>query len=111
MSSHKFRIGQMVDFVPSQRRLAPSARSYKILSLLPSEGGQRLYRIKTITEACDRVARESDLCPPLVRTSTPTLFEFGKSSMVIRPAASTSDVGIVGNSLIPISGTPDNRRQ
>lgn len=57
----KFTVGQMVDFVPSQRGLAASARSYKIMKLLPSEGGERLYRIKTIAEVFERIARESEL--------------------------------------------------
>lgn len=57
----KFRVGQMVDFVPSQRGVAASARSYKIMMLLPSEGGERLYRIKTIAEVFERIARESEL--------------------------------------------------
>jgi len=51
----------MVDFYPSQRGVPASARSYKILRLMPSDGGDRLYRIKTIAEAFDRVARESEL--------------------------------------------------
>lgn len=67
ISSPKFKVGQMVDFVPSQRGMAASARSYKVLRLLPSEGGERLYRIKTIAEAFERIARESEL----LRTSSP----------------------------------------
>jgi hypothetical protein len=67
MSNHKFKVGQMVDFVPSQRGLAASARSYKIMRVMPQEGGERLYRIKTIAEAFERVARESEL----LRTSSP----------------------------------------
>ncbi|MTD93464.1 hypothetical protein GIW81_03835 [Hyphomicrobium sp. xq] len=63
----KYRVGQMVDFVPSQRGLAASARSYKIVKLLPSEGGERLYRIKTIAEVFERIARESEL----LTTSSP----------------------------------------
>lgn len=63
----KFKVGQMVDFVPSQRGLAASARSYKIMRLLPTEGGERLYRIKTIAEAFERIARESEL----LRVSSP----------------------------------------
>jgi len=51
----------MVDFVPSQRGVSASARSYKIMMLLPSEGGERLYRIKTIAEVFERIARESEL--------------------------------------------------
>lgn len=63
----KFRVGQVVDFVPSQRGVTASARSYKITMLLPSEGGERLYRIKTIAEVFERIARESEL----LATSSP----------------------------------------
>jgi hypothetical protein len=66
-ATSKFKVGQMVDFVPSQRGLAASARSYKIMRLLPTEGGERLYRIKTIAEAFERIARESEL----LRVSSP----------------------------------------
>lgn len=61
MPESKFRVGELVDFYPSQRGVPASARSYKILRLMPSDGGDRLYRIKTIAEAFDRVARESEL--------------------------------------------------
>jgi hypothetical protein len=66
-SIHKFKVGQMVDFVPSKSGVPASARSYKVMSLLPTEGGERLYRIKTIAEAFERIARESEL----LRTSSP----------------------------------------
>jgi hypothetical protein len=66
-SIHKFKVGQMVDFVPSKSGVPASARSYKVVSLLPTEGGERLYRIKTIAEAFERIARESEL----LRTSSP----------------------------------------
>lgn len=57
----KFKVGQTVDFSPSLRGLAASARLYKVVRVLPTEGRERLYRIKTITEAFERVARESEL--------------------------------------------------
>lgn len=60
-ATNKFRVGQMVDFVPSKTGVTPSARSYKVLTVLPSEGSERLYRIKTIAEVFERVARESEL--------------------------------------------------
>ena len=47
-------------------------RAYKILRLLPLEGGEKRYRIKTITESLDRIANESEItlglaacCPSL----------------------------------------------
>lgn len=38
-----------------------SARSYKVVRILPNEGGEQLYRIKTVAEVFGRVARESEL--------------------------------------------------
>lgn len=61
MSDYKFKIGQMVDFNPSRRGVPAAPREYKILRLLPYDGAERLYRIKTITEPFERVARESEL--------------------------------------------------
>jgi hypothetical protein len=57
----KFKVGQTVDFSPSLRGLAASARLYQVTRVLPTEGRERLYRIKTIAELFERVARESEL--------------------------------------------------
>lgn len=57
----KFKVGQMVDFMPSNRAVPSSVRSYKVLRVLPNEGGEQLYRIKTISEVFERIARESEL--------------------------------------------------
>lgn len=57
----KFKVGQTVDFSPSLRGLAASPNLYKVTQILPTEGRERLYRIKTIAEAFERVARESEL--------------------------------------------------
>lgn len=62
--SAKFKVGQLVDFVPSQRGVAASVRPYTIMRLQPTEGGERLYRIKTVAEAFERIARESELLTP-----------------------------------------------
>ena len=62
MPFHKYKIGQVVDFNPSPRIGVPaSSREYKILRLLPIEKGEKLYRIKTISEPYERIARESEL--------------------------------------------------
>ena len=58
MSSHKFKIGQMVRFRPG-RMVGYS--ECKILRLLPIEEGNHLYRIKCATENVERVAKESEL--------------------------------------------------
>jgi hypothetical protein len=61
MSRHKFRVGQTVGYARSHIGMVPSARSYKIVQLMPTEGRERLYRIKAVAEVFDRVARESEL--------------------------------------------------
>jgi len=61
MTNHEFKIGQMVDLTPSRAGPPVSVRAYKILRLLPQEGGEPLYRIKTIAEAFERIAKESEL--------------------------------------------------
>lgn len=62
MARHAYRVGQVVDFNPSARVGVPAlARDYKIVQLLPHEGGELLYRIKAMTEPFERVAKESDL--------------------------------------------------
>ena len=63
----KFKVGQMVDFMPTNRAVPASVRSYKVLRVLPNEGGEQTYRIKAISEAFERVAREGEL----LRTSSP----------------------------------------
>jgi hypothetical protein len=64
MASPKFAVGQLVDLHASQR-FGPgqTTRGYKVLHLLPRESGEQLYRIKTMTEAYERIAKESELKP------------------------------------------------
>ena len=70
MAEHKFRVGQVVDFHPSPKIAFPAAaREYKILRLVPHERGERLYRIKTITERFERIAKESELVLGLTASS------------------------------------------
>jgi hypothetical protein len=62
MAHHLYRVGQTVDFNPNMRSGVPaSGRAYKILKLLPHETGECTYRIKTIAEQFERVAKESEL--------------------------------------------------
>jgi hypothetical protein len=61
--AHKFNIGQTVELAP--RLLRSSAPGlYEIRHLVPAsdrEPGDPCYRIKSIAEKHERVARESDL--------------------------------------------------
>lgn len=61
MANHKFRVGQVVDFNYSRADVPASGRDYKILALLPRDGGEQLYRIKAIKEPCERIAKESEI--------------------------------------------------
>lgn len=61
MPDHSFKMGQMVRFAPGRSNLAATSAEYKIVRLLPPEGGQNLYRIKGVAETFERMARESDL--------------------------------------------------
>ena len=62
MAQHKYKVGEFVDYSP--RRLSSgslSASRYKILRLLPAEGSDLLYRIKSVDETVERVAKEYEL--------------------------------------------------
>jgi hypothetical protein len=59
-SGHKFKVGQTVDLIPSTFRSAAKG-TYQIVSLRPIEGGNTQYRIKSMSEAHERVVSESDL--------------------------------------------------
>ena len=63
MQDHKFKIGQSVSFTsgPFDRRRANGI--YKVIQLLPFEGEDYQYRIKSANELQERVAKESQLSP------------------------------------------------
>ncbi len=59
MSDHKFKVGQSVLYTSG-----PYGRGggvYKVTQLLPPEGDDRQYRIKSASEPHERVAKESQL--------------------------------------------------
>ncbi|MGB6543319.1 MAG: hypothetical protein WBF03_20880 [Xanthobacteraceae bacterium] len=58
--THKFKVGQTVDLIPSISRSAASGH-YEIVSLRPAEGQSPQYRIKSRSETHERVVAESDL--------------------------------------------------
>jgi hypothetical protein len=58
---HKYKIGQAVDLSPGRWSLPASSREYKIVRLLPIEGGERMYRVKSEAETFERIAKESEL--------------------------------------------------
>jgi hypothetical protein len=60
MLSHKFYVGQLVQLVPTISRRVPGG-SYAIIKKLPESRGEFEYRIKSVNEPHERIARESEL--------------------------------------------------
>jgi hypothetical protein len=60
MSEHKFRVGQAVHFYPKKPQSAPHG-TYIVMAELPERDGEFHYRIKSISEPHDRIAKESEL--------------------------------------------------
>ena len=56
---HKFPVGTRVLFTASNVARPAASGSYEIIRLLPTDGDDCQYRIKSSTEAFERVAKES----------------------------------------------------
>jgi hypothetical protein len=61
MAQHRFKVGQLVDFSPARPGVPTPGRQYVIVRLLPVEGGEFLYRVKSKAETFERIAKESEL--------------------------------------------------
>jgi hypothetical protein len=61
MPAHKFKVGQSVRFTPGKMMPPAGGQAYKIVRVLPAEGGEYHYRIKSEYEPYERIARESEL--------------------------------------------------
>jgi hypothetical protein len=61
MAEHRFKVGQLVDFSPARPGVPTPGRQYVIVRVLPAEGGEFLYRVKSKAETFERVAKESEL--------------------------------------------------
>jgi hypothetical protein len=59
--AHKFNVGQTVFFTGAMMGRATAGGGYRVVRLLPSDGGDFQYRIKSAAEAYERVAKESQL--------------------------------------------------
>jgi len=58
---HKFPVGTRVLFTASNVARPAASGSYEVIRLLPTDGDDCQYRIKSSTEAFERVAKESQL--------------------------------------------------
>lgn len=59
--THKFQVGQVVYYSAPTFGRAPAPGNFTVVKLLPSEGDEQQYRIKSNGEAFERVAKESQL--------------------------------------------------
>ena len=57
MSRHKFKVGQLVNFISRDG----ASGAYQVTQLLPPECEVFQYRIKNVNEPHERVANESEL--------------------------------------------------
>jgi len=61
LSDYRFKIGQTVSYTSGPYGRGGSSGVYKITQLLPQEGDDRQYRIKSASEPHERVVKESQL--------------------------------------------------
>jgi hypothetical protein len=61
VSAHKYTVGQTVYFAGAMMGRGTAGGGYRVIRLLPPDGGDFQYRIKSATEAYERVAKESQL--------------------------------------------------
>jgi hypothetical protein len=61
VSDHKFKIGQSVHYTSGPYGRGSPNDVYKVTQLLPPEGDDRQYRIKSASEPHERVVKESQL--------------------------------------------------
>jgi len=58
---HKYSVGELVYFTASNVARPAASGTYEVIRLLPTDGDDCQYRIKSSTEAFERVAKESQL--------------------------------------------------
>ena len=61
MALHKFRIGESVHFTSGMAGRGGASGVYEVVRLLPTEGDEQQYRIKSATEPHERLVKESQL--------------------------------------------------
>lgn len=61
MSAYQFRINQSVRFRHYERMRSSAPGEYEVVGYQPNEDGEPRYRIKSVLEQHERIARESEL--------------------------------------------------
>lgn len=60
-TTHRFKIGKTVRFTPAGRDRSVPAGNYQVTRLLPPDGVDNQYRIKSVADGHERVAKETQL--------------------------------------------------
>ncbi len=58
--THRFKVGQMVEIMPTTLRAAVTGH-YEIIRLVPCDSNDPQYRLKSLNEKHERVLPERDL--------------------------------------------------
>ena len=61
MPLHSFTVGQMLEFDPGKFDGTAARGSYAVVRLLPNDGSDREYRVRSARDGHERVVRESQL--------------------------------------------------
>ena len=61
MGDHKFKVGERVLYTSGPFGRGTVSGVYRVTQLLPSDGDDRQYRIKSSDEPHERVVKESEL--------------------------------------------------
>lgn len=61
MDGHRFRVGQVVHYRQHELVGAPAKGDFRVERLLPPDGNDPQYRIRSPGEGVERVAREGEL--------------------------------------------------
>ena len=59
--AHKFRVGDNVHIIAGLLGRGDAGGVYKVVRVLPTEGDEQQYRIKSANEPHERVAKQSQL--------------------------------------------------
>ena len=61
MTSHKYKVGEMISFRSYLKDRSAASGRYEIVACRPDQDGEPSYRIKSELERHERIARESEL--------------------------------------------------
>ncbi|MBB6250778.1 hypothetical protein [Nitrospirillum iridis] len=61
---HKFNVGQTLDFTPHRLGEMPADGRYEVVRLMPREGKEFLYRVRSVKTGQERMVYETQLKEP-----------------------------------------------